>query len=49
MNEKQKAMYEVLCELSGEQVVNILTDWHGMQLLSDNLYDEMVDNDIISS
>ena len=47
MNEKQLAMYDVLCELNGEQVLTVLLDWHGTQLLSNGLYDEMVNDGLI--
>lgn len=33
MDKHQKEIWNALCELSGEQVLNLLTDWHGLQLL----------------
>lgn len=35
MTEKQTKIWELLCTLTGEQVAQILTDWHGLQLLDD--------------
>lgn len=35
MNEKQKnELYEALSELSGEEVLQLFMDYHGMQLLT---------------
>ncbi len=33
MNDMQMEMWDVLCELSGEEVARLLTDYHGNQLL----------------
>jgi len=41
MSEKQNKIYNQLCNMSGTQVVNILTDIHGMQILDDEVYHEL--------
>lgn len=41
--EKQMKIWDVLCELSGEQVANLLTDWHGMCLLDEGFYNFMIE------
>lgn len=33
MNELQQRVWEALCELDGETVANLFTDYHGMQLI----------------
>lgn len=33
MTELQKEIYYKLCELDGEEVLNLITDYHGLQLL----------------
>lgn len=35
MTEKQTFIWDLLCTLTGEQVAQLLTDWHGLQLLDD--------------
>jgi hypothetical protein len=35
MNEKQERMWDILCELDGETVARLFTDYHGTQLLDD--------------
>lgn len=41
--EKQDAMWDLLCSLDGETAVRLLTDWHGMQLLSLGFYGFLAD------
>ena len=36
MLEHQKEIWEVLSELSGEQVANLFTDYYGLQLLDED-------------
>lgn len=36
MSETQRKIWDTLCKLSGEEVVNLLTDWHGLQILDDD-------------
>ena len=33
MSELQELIYETLCGLSGEEVANLMLDWHGTQIL----------------
>lgn len=33
MSELQQLIYETLCGLSGEEVANLMLDWHGTQIL----------------
>ena len=33
MLDYQKQAWEALCKLTGEEVANLLTDYHGLQLL----------------
>ena len=35
MNDTQLEMWDALCELSGEEVARLFTDYHGTCLLSD--------------
>lgn len=35
MNDMQMEMWDALCELSGEEVARMFTDYHGNQLLDD--------------
>ena len=35
MNDTQMEMWDALCELSGEEVARLFTDYHGNQLLDD--------------
>ena len=37
----------ILSELSGEQVLNYLTGWHGTQLLDEGFYKYLVDEGIL--
>lgn len=43
MTDKQNLMWELLCDLDGETVARLLTDWHGMQLLDDGFYGFLID------
>lgn len=47
MDDKQSQMWDKLCELDGETVARLLTDWHGLQLLDDGFYGHMVDEGYI--
>lgn len=35
MGDIQTLIWDLLCTLTGEQVAQVLTDWHGLQLLDD--------------
>lgn len=41
MSEDQKVMWALLCNLTGEQVAQALTDWHGLQLLDDGFMEHL--------
>lgn len=45
MNELQERIWDQLSELSGEEVLKILTDWHGLQLLDED-FAEFVEKEI---
>ncbi len=47
MTKKQAEMWDILAEMSGGKVLQILTDWHGLQLLDDGLRSHMVDEGYI--
>ena len=47
MDEKQTQMWDTLAELGGEEVLRVLTDWHGLQLLDDGFYGHLVDEGYI--
>jgi hypothetical protein len=46
MSEKQEKMYDVLIEMSSEEVIQLFTDYHGLQLLDDGFYDHMASEGI---
>lgn len=41
MSEKQQEMWDKLCELDGETVAGLFTDYHGTQLLSDGFREHL--------
>lgn len=43
MNDKQDVMWDALCELSGEQVLRLFTDYLGLQVLDDGFYEHLQD------
>lgn len=43
MTEKQEKSWDCLIEQSGEQVARLLTNYHGMQLLTDEFYDYLIE------
>lgn len=47
MNEKQEMMWDILVELDGETVAQLLTDWHGLQLLDDGFYEHLIEEGYI--
>ena len=47
MTEKQEKMWDALVELDGEDVAQLLTDYHGLQLLSDGFYEHMIEEGYI--
>ena len=46
--ERIEAIENALCELTGEQVYNLFTGWHGLQLLDDGFYKYLVDEGILT-
>lgn len=47
LDKHQREIWEALCELSGEQVLNLLTDWHGTQLLSEDFKEFLEDEGVM--
>ena len=47
--EKQNEFYEELEQLTGEQVLQAFTDWHGMQLLTDEFLDFCIEEGYLLS
>ena len=47
MNEKQEMMWDILVELDGETVAQLLTDWHGLQLLDNGFYEHLIEEGYI--
>lgn len=43
MTTNQEKTYDVLVELTTEQAVNALLDWHGTQLLDDAFMQHLID------
>lgn len=43
ISKTQREIYDKLKEMSGEEVVDILTDFLGMQILTDDLAEHLVD------
>lgn len=35
MNKVQEEIYNTLCGLTGEKVINLITDYHGNQIIDD--------------
>lgn len=47
MTERQTEIWNALCELSGEQVIILLTDWYGLQLFDDQFYSFLADEGVV--
>ena len=43
----QREIWNALCELSGEEVLNLLTDYHGTQLLDENFKEFLEDEGVV--
>ncbi len=43
IQEKEKELYETLCQLTGKEVLKLFTQWHGMQLLDDGFLSHVID------
>jgi hypothetical protein len=42
MNKSQEVMWALLCNLSGEQVARLFTEYYGLQLLDDDFFAHLV-------
>lgn len=47
MTTKQSEMWDLLCKLDSEHVLNLLTDWHGLQLLDEGFFGFLIDEGYI--
>jgi hypothetical protein len=47
--ERQNEFYEQLEQLTGEQVLQAFTDWHGMRLLTDEFLDFCIEEGYLLS
>lgn len=47
MSETQTEIYNKLCELSGEEVINLITDYHGLQLLDKGFKEHLEDEGVL--
>lgn len=47
LDKMQKEIYEALCNLSGEEVINLITDWHGCHLLDKGFKEFLEDEGIL--
>jgi hypothetical protein len=47
MDERQTKMWDALCSMTGEEVLNTLTDYHGLQLLDEGFYEHLQDEGIL--
>lgn len=47
MTKNQDEMWDILVGLSGEDVLQLLTDWHGLQLLDEGFYGHMINEGYI--
>ena len=47
MTDQQTKMWDTLAELDGEEVLRVLTDWHGLQILDDGFFGHLVDEGYI--
>ena len=47
MDKHQVEIWNALCELDGEQVLNLLTDYHGLQLLSRDFKEFLEDEGVM--
>lgn len=45
----QTEIYECLCKLSGEEVVNLMTDYHGLQLLNKEFKEFLEDEGVLNN
>lgn len=45
MNELQNKIYNILCNLTGEEVTNLFTNYYGNQLLDDEDFMKFLDDE----
>lgn len=45
MNELQQRIYSILCNLTGEEVTNLFTNYYGNQLLDDEDFMKFLDDE----
>lgn len=45
MNELQQKIYSILCNLTGEEVTNLFTNYYGNQLLDDEDFMKFLDDE----
>ena len=43
----QREIWNKLCELSGEEVLNLITDYHGCQLLNEGFKEFLEDEGVL--
>ena len=49
MTDMQEEMWYALCELPGEEVLRLLTDWHGLQLPDEGFREHLADEGVMDS
>lgn len=47
MNEKQQKIYDVLTDLGSNELLDVLLNYTGLQLLNNGLYDHLIDEGLI--
>ena len=47
MDKTQSEIWDALCKLSGEEVANLFTDWHGLQLLDEGFKEFLEDEGVM--
>lgn len=47
MDQMQAEIWDALCGLSGERVLRLMTDWHGLQILDDEFRELLGDEGVM--
>ncbi len=47
LDKHQKEAYNALCKLGGEEVVNLITDYHGLQILDEGFKEFLEDEGVL--
>lgn len=47
LSDIQKMIWEILCQLDGSEVLSLLTDYHGTQLLDEGFYEFLKDEGVM--